>query len=47
MMTGMAMRMEKMQKGLDQQNSFACAIVLFCTFPCRCCTTRKLFLYFL
>ena len=29
MMTGMAMRMGKMQKGLDQQNSFACAIVLF------------------
>ena len=28
-MTGMAMRMGKMQKGLDQQNSFACAIVLF------------------
>ena len=26
MMTGMAMRMGKMQKGLDQQNSFACAI---------------------
>lgn len=27
MMTGMAMRMGKMQKGLDQQNSFACAFL--------------------
>ena len=47
MMTGMAMRMGKMQKGLDQQNSFACAIVLFCTFLCPLLHNKKTIFVFL